>query len=154
MESYEKEGVFTGAYCLNPLSGARMPIYTANFALMEYGTGAVMSVPAHDQRDFDFARKYGLNIVVVVKPYDDDLDSATMTEAFTGKGVMVNSGRFDGMDNVTALEEIASFLEQEGMGKKTKSFRLRDWGISRQRYWGAPIPIIPVSYTHLRAHET
>jgi leucyl-tRNA synthetase len=142
VESYEKEGVFTGAYCLNPLSGARMPIYTANFALMEYGTGAVMSVPAHDQRDFDFARKYGLDIVMVVKPHDDDLDPATMTQAFTGKGVMVNSGRFDGMDNVTALDEIASFLEQEGMGKKTTSFRLRDWGISRQRYWGAPIPMI------------
>ncbi len=142
VESYEKEGVFTGAYCLNPLNGARMPIYTANFALMEYGTGAVMSVPAHDQRDFDFARKYNLDIVLVVKPHDDDLDSATMTEAYTGEGVMVNSGRFDGMDNVTALDEIASFLEQEGMGKKTTSFRLRDWGISRQRYWGAPIPII------------
>jgi len=142
VESYEKEGVFTGAYCLNPLSGARMPIYTANFALIEYGTGAVMSVPAHDQRDFDFARKYNLDIVLVVKPHDDDLDSATMTEAYTGEGVMVNSGRFDGMDNVTALDEIASFLEQEGMGKKTTSFRLRDWGISRQRYWGAPIPII------------
>jgi len=142
VESYEKEGVFTGAYCLNPLSGARMPIYTANFALMEYGTGAVMSVPAHDQRDFDFARKYNLDIVLVVKPHDDDLDSATMTEAYTGEGVMVNSGRFDGMDNVTALDEIASFLDQEGIGKKTTSFRLRDWGISRQRYWGAPIPII------------
>ncbi len=142
VESYEKEGVFTGAYCLNPLSGARMPIYTANFALMEYGTGAVMSVPAHDQRDFDFARKYGLDIVMVVKPYNDDLDSATMAEAYTGEGVMVNSGRFDGMDNVTALDEIASFLEQEGMGRKTTSFRLRDWGISRQRYWGAPIPMI------------
>ncbi len=142
VESYEKEGVFTGAYCLNPLRGIRMPIYTANFALMEYGTGAVMSVPAHDQRDFEFARKYGLDIVVVVNPYDDNLDSATMTEAFTGEGVMVNSGRFDGMDNVKALDEIASFLEQEGMGKKTISFRLRDWGISRQRYWGAPIPII------------
>ena len=142
MDSYEKEGVFTGAYCLNPLSGARMPIYTANFALMEYGTGAVMSVPAHDQRDFDFARKYNLDIVVVVKPYGDDLDCATMSEAYTGDGVMVNSGRFDGMDNVTALDEIASFLEQKGMGQKTTSFRLRDWGISRQRYWGAPIPMI------------
>jgi leucyl-tRNA synthetase len=142
VENYEKEGVVTGAYCINPLSGLRMPIYTANFALMEYGTGAVMSVPAHDQRDYDFARKYNLDIVVVVKPNDDDLDPATMTEAYTGEGVMVNSGRFNGMDNVTALDEIASYLEQEGMGKKTTSFRLRDWGISRQRYWGAPIPII------------
>ena len=142
VESYEKEGVFIGAFCINPLSGRRMPIYTANFALMEYGTGAVMSVPAHDQRDFEFARKYGLDIVVVVKPYDDDLDPAAMTEAFAGEGIMVNSGQFDGMDSVEALEEIASFLEQKGMGKKTVSFRLRDWGISRQRYWGAPIPMI------------
>jgi len=142
VESYEKEGVFIGAYCINPLSGGQMPIYTANFALMEYGTGAVMSVPAHDQRDFEFAKKYGLDIVVVVKPYDDDLDSVTMTEAFAGEGIMVNSGQFDGMDSVKALDEIASFLEKNGMGKKTESFRLRDWGISRQRYWGAPIPMI------------
>ncbi|OEU63069.1 MAG: leucine--tRNA ligase, partial [Desulfobacterales bacterium PC51MH44] len=139
---YEKEGVFIGAYCINPLSGKRMSIYTANFALMEYGTGAVMSVPAHDQRDFEFARKYGLDIEVVVKPYDKDLDPDTMTEAFTGEGVMINSGRFNGMDSVKALDDIAAFLEQKDMGKKTVSFRLRDWGISRQRYWGAPIPMV------------
>jgi leucyl-tRNA synthetase len=142
VDSYEKEGVFTGAYCINPLSGIRMPIYTANFALMEYGTGAVMSVPAHDQRDFEFARKYDLDIVVVVKPHDDDLDPVTMTEAYAGEGTMVNSGLFNGMDNIKALDEIASYLEEKGFGKKTVSFRLRDWGISRQRYWGAPIPII------------
>lgn len=142
VDSYEKEGVFTGAYCINPLSGIHMPIYTANFALMEYGTGAVMSVPAHDQRDFEFARKYDLDIVVVVKPNDDDLDPVSMTEAYAGEGTMVNSGPFNGMDNIKALDEIASYLEQKGLGKKTVSFRLRDWGISRQRYWGAPIPII------------
>ena len=142
VESYEKEGVYIGAYCINPLSGIRMPIYTANFALMEYGTGAVMSVPAHDQRDFEFARKYGLEVVVVVKPHDADLDPATMTEAFTGEGVMINSGRFNGIDSVQALDDIASYLEEKGLGKKTTSFRLRDWGISRQRYWGAPIPFI------------
>jgi len=142
IEGYEKEGVFTGAYCINPLTGNRMPIYTANFALMEYGTGAVMSVPAHDQRDFDFAKKYGLDIVVVVKPYEDDLDPATMIEAFIDEGIMVNSGQFEGMDSVKALDEIAAFLEQNNMGKRAVSFRLRDWGISRQRYWGAPIPII------------
>jgi leucyl-tRNA synthetase len=142
VESYEKEGVFIGAYCINPLNGRRMPIYTANFALMEYGTGAVMSVPAHDQRDLDFARKFGLDVVVVVKPYDDDLDSATMTEAFTGEGILVNSGQFDGLESVKALDEIASYLEQQRMGKKAVSFRLRDWGISRQRYWGTPIPMI------------
>ncbi|UCD89845.1 MAG: leucine--tRNA ligase [Desulfobacterales bacterium] len=142
IDSFEKEGVFTGAYCINPLTGKRMPVYTANFALMEYGTGAVMSVPAHDQRDFDFAKKYGLEIIVVVKPYDADLDEATMTEAFTGEGIMINSGQFNGMDSVNALDAIASFLEENDMGKKAVSFRLRDWGISRQRYWGAPIPII------------
>lgn len=142
LENYEKEGVFTGAYCINPLSGRRMPIYTANFALMEYGTGAVMSVPAHDQRDFDFAQKYGLDKVLVVKPYDKELDSNTMTEAYTGEGVLVNSGRFDGLENCKALDEIAEYLEEKNIGKKTVSFRLRDWGISRQRYWGTPIPMI------------
>jgi leucyl-tRNA synthetase len=142
IESYEKEGVFIGAYCQNPMNGRRMPIYTANFALMEYGTGAVMSVPAHDQRDFDFARKYDLDIVVVVKPEDSDLDGATMTEAYPGEGVMINSGQFDGIDSRSALEAIASDLEKNGKGKRAVNFRLRDWGISRQRYWGAPIPMI------------
>ena len=142
MESYEKEGVFTGAYCINPLSNRRIPVYTANFALMEYGTGAVMSVPAHDQRDFDFAKKYGLDIVVVIKPFDEDLFPVEMTEAYTGEGILINSEIFNGMNNKKALDEIASFLEENNIGKKTVSFRLRDWGISRQRYWGAPIPMI------------
>ena len=142
IESYEKEGVFTGAHCINPLSKRSIPIYTANFALMEYGTGAVMSVPAHDQRDFDFAKKYGLDIIVVIKPYDFDLDSEIMTEAYTGEGIMINSGQFDGMNNIKGLDAIASFLEDKDIGKKAVSFRLRDWGISRQRYWGAPIPMI------------
>lgn len=142
IENYEKEGVFTGAWCVNPLSGKRMPVYTANFALMEYGTGAVMSVPAHDQRDFDFAKKYGLEIIVVVKPYDADLDPATMTEAYAGEGIMVNSGQFNGIDSRKALDEVAAYLEKTGNGQKTVSYRLRDWGISRQRYWGAPIPVV------------
>jgi leucyl-tRNA synthetase len=141
IEFYEKEGVFTGAWCINPLSGRRMPVYTANFALMGYGTGAVMSVPAHDQRDFDFAKKYGLEIIVVVKP-DEDLDPAAMTEAYAGDGVMINSGDFNGVKNILALESIADYLETHHLGKRTISFRLRDWGISRQRYWGAPIPMI------------
>ncbi|MFH0996921.1 MAG: leucine--tRNA ligase [Pseudomonadota bacterium] len=141
VESYEKEGVFTGAWCINPLSGRRMPVYTANFALMGYGTGAVMSVPAHDQRDFDFARKYGLDIIVVVKP-DEDLDPAAMTESYAGDGVMINSGDFNGLKNTLALESISDYLETQNLGKRTISFRLRDWGISRQRYWGAPIPMI------------
>ena len=142
VDTFEKEGVFIGAYCINPLTERRMPIFTANFALMEYGTGAVMAVPAHDQRDFDFAKKYGLDIVVVVKPHDLDLDQETMTEAYVDEGVMINSGQFDGMENIKALDEIARYLEKNNMGKKTVSYRLRDWGISRQRYWGAPIPIV------------
>jgi leucyl-tRNA synthetase len=142
VDLYEKEGVFTGVWCINPLSGRRMPVFTANFALMDYGTGAVMSVPAHDQRDLDFARKYGLDVIVVVSPGDRSLDETGMTEAFTGEGIMVNSGRFNGMESRKALEEIAAYLEEKGIGKKTVRFRLRDWGISRQRYWGAPIPVV------------
>jgi len=142
IDSYEKEGVFTGAYCKNPFTGGRMPIFTANFALMEYGTGAVMCVPAHDQRDFDFAKKYGLDIVVVIMAYDTDLDSATMSEAYTGEGIMVNSGQFDGMDSKKGRDEIVWYMEEKGIGKKAVSYRLRDWGISRQRYWGAPIPVV------------
>ncbi len=140
--NYEKEGVFTGAWCVNPMSGSRMPIYTANFALMEYGTGAVMSVPAHDQRDFEFARKYGLNPIVVVQPLASRLDEASLSEAYVGDGILVNSGRFDGMGNRRAQNEIAKDLEERRIGRKTVSYRLRDWGISRQRYWGAPIPMI------------
>ncbi|WP_372680465.1 leucine--tRNA ligase [Desulfosarcina sp.] len=142
IENYEKEGVFTGAYCINPMNGRRMPIYTANFALMEYGTGAVMSVPAHDQRDLDFARKYGLPVIVVVSPHDEELEGDTMNAAYTGDGTMVNSGDFNGLGNREAMEAIAAFMDKNGIGKKTISFRLRDWGISRQRYWGAPIPMI------------
>ncbi len=142
IETYEKEGVFTGAHCINPVNGRRMPVYTANFALMEYGTGAVMSVPAHDQRDFDFARKYGLPIVVVVNPKGESLNGDTMEAAYAGEGVMVNSGDFDGMANRQAMESIADYMEKNDIGKRTVSFRLRDWGISRQRYWGAPIPMI------------
>ena len=142
IENYEKEGVFTGVYCVNPLSGRRIPIYTANFALMEYGTGAVMAVPAHDQRDFDFARNYGLDIIVVVNPEGEELDGTTMTEAYVGEGIMINSGQFDDMHNRKALEKIVDYLEENDLGKRAISFRLRDWGISRQRYWGAPIPMI------------
>ncbi len=142
VENYEKEGVFIGAWCINPMSGRKMPIYTANFALMEYGTGAVMSVPAHDQRDFDFAKKYGLEIIVVVRPENEDLAAEGMTEAFTGEGIMINSGQFDGMKHTAAQEAMALYFEENEIGQKTVSFRLRDWGISRQRYWGAPIPMV------------
>ncbi len=141
-EEAEKEGIFTGAYCLHPLTNKRIPIYIANFVLMEYGTGAVMAVPAHDQRDFEFARKYGLPIVVVIQPEGQKLDPHTMTEAYTEPGILVNSGPFDGLPSEEAKRAITAHLKEKGLGQKTVSYRLRDWGISRQRYWGAPIPMI------------
>ncbi len=141
-EGAEKEGVFVGAYCINPLTGRRIPVYCANFVLYEYGTGAVMAVPAHDQRDFDFAGKYGLDVIVVVNPPDQSLDPETMTEAYVENGFMVNSGEFDGMDNLEAKKSISEKLRSLSLGGPTVNYRLRDWGISRQRYWGAPIPII------------
>ncbi|MBE0599188.1 MAG: leucine--tRNA ligase [Desulfuromonadales bacterium] len=141
-EEMEKEGVFTGAYCRNPVTGGRMPVFLANFVLMEYGTGAVMAVPTHDQRDFEFARRYDLPLQVVIQPPGEPLDPARMTEAWTGPGQMVNSGEFDGLGNEEAKERIADYLQQRGLGKKSVNFRLRDWGVSRQRYWGTPIPVI------------
>lgn len=141
-EDFEKEGVFTGSYCINPVTNRRMPVYLANFVLTDYGTGAVMAVPTHDQRDFEFARKYDIPMEVVIQPEGDALDPQTMAEAFTAEGIMVNSGRFDGLKSGAAKEQIADYLEKEGIGKKTVNFRLRDWGISRQRYWGNPIPMI------------
>ncbi|MDR3581045.1 MAG: leucine--tRNA ligase [Oryzomonas sp.] len=141
-EDFEKEGVFTGSFCVNPLTKARMPVYLANFVLTDYGTGAVMAVPTHDQRDFEFARKYSLPLQIVIQPEGERLDASTMQTAFTEVGQLVNSGRFDGLRSDAAKEAIADYLEQEGIGKKTVNFRLRDWGISRQRYWGDPIPVI------------
>jgi len=141
-EYYEKEGLFLDSYCLNPLTGYKMPIYAANFVLADYGTGCVMAVPTHDQRDFEFAKKFNLELIVVISPKDRTLDPATMTEAYVDEGVLVNSGPFNGMENTKVLEAIADYLEKEGKGKRTIQYRLRDWGISRQRYWGAPIPMI------------
>ena len=141
-DDFEKEGVFTGSYCINPVSGARMPIFLANFVLMDYGTGAVMAVPTHDQRDFEFAAKYDLPLKVVIQPSEVTLDPATMTEAFTDAGIMTNSGQFNGLLSSDAKIVIADFLQSQGHGCKTVNFRLRDWGISRQRYWGNPIPVI------------
>jgi leucyl-tRNA synthetase len=141
-EDTEKEGVFVGANCLNPMTGARMPIFAANFVLMEYGTGAVMAVPTHDQRDFEFAKRYGLPLIVVIQPPDSPLSEETMTEAYVDEGTLVNSGQFNGMDSVAAREAIVKYLEENGLGGREVNYRIQDWGISRQRYWGAPIPII------------
>ena len=138
----EKEGVFTGAYCRNPFTGENIPIYLANFVLMEYGTGAVMAVPAHDQRDFEFAKKYSLPIRVVIHPKDKQLSADVLSEAYVDEGVMRDSGEFSGTANVAGKEKIAVFAEANGFGKKAIRFRLRDWGVSRQRYWGTPIPIV------------
>ncbi|MBI2088312.1 MAG: leucine--tRNA ligase [Deltaproteobacteria bacterium] len=141
-EEVEKEGVFTGSYCVNPFTREKIPIYLANFVLMEYGTGAVMAVPAHDQRDFEFARKYRLPIRVVIQPPGQTVKSDHMTEAYVDEGTMAESGPFSGLPSAAGKEKIAAYLEEKGWGKKDIRYRLRDWGISRQRYWGAPIPIL------------
>ncbi|MCX7781420.1 MAG: leucine--tRNA ligase [Negativicutes bacterium] len=138
----EKIGLFTGAYAVNPFNGEQIPIWVANYVLMEYGTGAVMGVPAHDERDWQFATKYGLDKRIVIEPRDAKLDLAAMTGAYDGPGIMVNSGRFTGMDNEAGKKAIVDWLEAEGLGKRRINYRLRDWLISRQRYWGAPIPVI------------
>ena len=142
LEELTKEGVFTGRFCLNPVTGWEMPIYVANFVLMEYGTGAVMAVPAHDQRDFEFAQKYGLPIKVVIQPPGEELRGEDLQAAYEDEGTLVNSGVFTSLASAPAREAIAGFLEERGQGRQAVHFRLRDWLISRQRYWGAPIPII------------
>ena len=139
----EKEGVFTGAHVVNPVNGERVPLWVANYALMEYGTGAVMAVPAHDQRDFEFARKYGLPVRVVIQPKEGGpLVPDHMTEAYVGPGTMVDSGPLTGTPSPEGIPEVIRYLEANGMGAATVNYRLRDWLISRQRYWGAPIPIV------------
>ncbi|MDF2633379.1 MAG: leucyl-tRNA synthetase class Ia [Pelosinus sp.] len=139
---FEKEGMFTGAYAINPFTGQEVPIWVANYVLVEYGTGAVMGVPAHDERDWQFANKYNLAKKVVVQPEGQELAIETMTGAYDGDGVMVNSGEFSGMKNGAGKVAIAKWLEEQGYGKRHVNYRLRDWLVSRQRYWGAPIPLI------------
>ncbi len=141
-EKRAKEGVFTGTYAINPLNNDRIPVWVGNFVLMEYGTGAIMSVPAHDQRDFDFAKKYGLPVRIVIQNSGKNLVPETMQEAYVLDGTLVNSGKFDGLPNTDAQTKIADYVQESKLGKRTVNWRLRDWGISRQRYWGTPIPII------------
>ena len=136
----EKTGVFLGAYVTNRLNGERVPVFIADYALMGYGTGAVMGVPAHDQRDFEFAKKYGLPIRVVISP--PEWDGGELDEAYVEEGTMVNSGKFDGLPSRQGKERIADFVESRDWGSRTVSYRLRDWLISRQRYWGTPIPMV------------
>jgi leucyl-tRNA synthetase len=138
----EKEGVFTGRHAKNPFTGESIPIWVGNFVLMGYGTGAIMSVPAHDQRDFDFARKYGLEIRVVIQPEGEALDPRTMATAWDGAGRLVNSGPFDGLGAEQAIPRMAEWAREKGIGKATVTYRLKDWLISRQRYWGTPIPVV------------
>jgi len=137
-----KKGVFTGAYVTNPVSGERIPVWLADYVMMEYGTGAVMAVPAHDQRDFEFARKYDIDIKVVISNPDEKLDASKMKEAYTGEGPMVDSGSFDSTFSLDGIKKVSDWLEKEGKGKSAVTYRLRDWLISRQRYWGNPIPVI------------
>lgn len=140
--SNEKTGVFIGKYAINPVNGKEVPIYISDYVLMGYGTGAIMAVPAHDERDFDFATKFGLDIIPVVDPGNPDIDVKNLKEAFVAEGTMINSGKFDGINNREAIKKVIEWVEEEGIGKATVNYRLRDWLISRQRYWGTPIPMI------------
>ena len=140
--SKEKTGVFTGRYAMNPVTHKQIPIYISDYVLISYGTGAVMGVPAHDQRDFEFAKKFGLDIVPVVDPGTGDIDWNDLKEAFEAEGTMINSGKYDGMNNKDAIVAIRDDLKAIGLGEAVTNYRLRDWLISRQRYWGTPIPMI------------
>lgn len=138
----EKTGVFTGCYGINPVNGKRVPIFISDYVMMDYGTGAIMAVPAHDQRDFEFAKKFDLDIVPVVDSQNPEIDINNLTEAFVAEGTMINSGKYTGMNNKEAIEEITKDLETDGLGKAQVNYKLRDWLISRQRYWGCPIPMV------------
>ncbi len=141
-EDKEKEGIDTGIKVINPFNGDTVPLYVGNFVLMEYGTGMIMSVPAHDSRDFAFAKKYGIPIKLVIDNPSSPIDVSAMTDAYVEDGINVNSGPFTGMPNREAIEKISDFAEKQGIGKRTVNYRIKDWLISRQRYWGCPIPAI------------
>jgi leucyl-tRNA synthetase len=153
----DKVGMFLGKHATNPVNGERIQVWVADYVLMEYGTGAVMAVPAHDQRDFEFARKYDLPVRVVIQPEGESLDGATMSQAHPHEGIMVNSAHFDGTPTDVSVGKVTEWLESEGLGRRATNFRIRDWLISRQRYWGTPIPIlfcescgeVPVPYEDL-----
>lgn len=140
--SNEKTGVFTGRYAINPINDKRVPIFISDYVLMGYGTGAIMAVPAHDTRDFDFAKKFDCEIIPVVDPGNPEIDLENLEEAFVAEGTMINSGFMDGMNNRDAITAMIKHVEAEGIGKETTNYKLRDWLISRQRYWGTPIPMI------------
>ncbi len=140
LQDKEKTGVFTGSYAVNPINGAKVPIWISDYVLADYGTGAIMCVPAHDDRDFEFATKFGIPIIQVISP--DGKENPNLTEAYTAPGVMINSGEFNGMSSEEAKAKVPDIMEERGLGKKTTQYKLRDWVFSRQRYWGEPIPIV------------